>query len=70
MCPCDCHAEQAEAVEANRLALQSPVAAERVEPEWSGLKGTDSPNYSGPVEAAVEQFHAELEAARAAGFSV
>lgn len=35
MCPCDCHAEQ--------------KAAKRTEPEWSGLKGTDSPNYSGPI---------------------
>lgn len=53
MCPCDCHAEQAAPVKLKKARLAKP----HTEPEWSGLKGTDSPNYSGPVEkvAVIEQ---------------
>lgn len=61
MCPCDCHAEQATPVKLKKARLAKPYT----EPEWSGLKGTDSPNYSGPVEAAVAKTVAALDANKA-----
>lgn len=56
MCPCDCHAEQATAVKLKAKRLAKPAAPE---PEWSGLKGTDSPNYYGPVQAAAAKAAAD-----------